>query len=211
MANFVHMESQAIEIGDKVRFLNEVGEGTVTQILSGTLLMVEDQNGFEFQHERGELILIGNREEEKAGYARVIPSVAEILQQEVSSEEQKAIEKQFKDRYAIADSRPASSDTVEVDLHMHQLVESQAGLDSGAMLELQLAHFERMLQIGVRQKTKRMVFIHGIGQGVLRHQIWTRIEQYYPGCACRSADPRRFGNGATEVWIGESASSRRSS
>ena len=67
MANFVHMESQAIEIGDKVRFLNEVGEGTVTQILSGTLLMVEDQNGFEFQHERGELILIGNREEEKAG------------------------------------------------------------------------------------------------------------------------------------------------
>ena len=138
MANFVHMESQAIEIGDKVRFLNEVGEGTVTQILRGTLLMVEDQNGFEFQHERGELILIGNLEEEKAGYARVIPSVAEILQQEVSSEEQKAIEKQFKDRYAIADSRPASSDTVEVDLHMHQLVESPMSFQLPPGLDVQV-------------------------------------------------------------------------
>ena len=205
------MDSRAIEIGDKVRFLNEVGEGTVTKILSGTLLMVEDQNGFEFQHERGELILIQNREEEKAGYARVLPSVAEILQQEVSSEQKRAIEKDFKDRYAQVDNRPASNDAVEVDLHMHQIVESQSGLDAGAMLELQLAHFERMLQIGVRQKTKRMVFIHGIGQGVLRHQIWSRIEQFYPDCTCRSADPRRFGNGATEVWIGESAMSRKNS
>ena len=211
MANFVHMGSQAIEIGDKVRFLNEVGEGTVTQILSSTHAMVEDQDGFEFQHATRELIRVEDREEESEGYARVIPSVAEILQQEVSTQEQKAIEKEFKERYAEANSRPVSNDTVEVDLHMHQLVDSQRGLTPAAMLELQLSHFERMLQIGVRQKTKRMVFIHGVGQGVLRHQIWSRIEQYYPDCACRSADPRRFGNGATEVWIGESAFSRRSS
>ena len=44
-----------------------------------------------------------------------------------------------------------------------------------------------MLQIGIRQRTKKMIFIHGIGQGVLRHQIWSRVEQYYPDCSCRSA------------------------
>tara|TARA_B110000285_G_scaffold235126_1_gene315009 strand:- start:2413 stop:3048 length:636 start_codon:yes stop_codon:yes gene_type:complete len=210
MANFVHMGYQAIEIGDKVRFLNEVGEGTVTQILSSTHAMVEDQDGFEFQHALRELIRVDDREEESEGYARVIPSVAEILAQEVSSQEQKAIEKEFKERYVEANNRPVSNDTEEVDLHMHQLVDSQRGLTAPAMLELQLAHFERMLLIGIRQKTKRMVFIHGIGQGVLRHEIWSRIEQFYPDCTCRSADPRRFGNGATEVWIGESAFSRRS-
>ena len=31
------------------------------------------------------------------------------------------------------------------------------------------------------------------------------VEQYYPDCSCRSADPRQYGNGATEVWIGEAA------
>ena len=205
------MGANNIAIGDKVRFLNDVGEGTVTKILDATHVMVEDEDGFEFQHSVRELILIHNREKEAEGYARVIPSVAEILQQEVSSKTQKLIEKDFKERYAEANSSPKAGDTEEVDLHMHHLVESQRGLTPSAMLELQLSHFERLLQIGVQQKRKRMIFIHGIGQGVLRHQIWSRIEQFYPDCTCRSADPRRFGNGATEVWIGESAFSRKKS
>jgi dsDNA-specific endonuclease/ATPase MutS2 len=49
------------------------------------------------------------------------------------------------------------------------------------MLELQLSHFERMLQIGIRQRMKKLVFIHGIGQGVLRHQIWSRVDSVLPG------------------------------
>lgn len=203
------MSSKNIEIGVKVRFLNDIGEGTVTKILDSTHVMVEDQDGFEFQHSTGELILVQDREKEAEGYDRAIPSVAEILQQEVSSKTQKLIEKDFKERYAEANNRPIGADTEEVDLHMHHLVDSQSGLEPAAMLELQLSHFERLLQIGVQQKKKRMIFIHGIGQGVLRHQIWSRIEQFYPDCTCRSADPRRFGNGATEVWIGESAFSRR--
>lgn len=203
------MSSKNIEIGVKVRFLNDIGEGTVTKILDSTHVMVEDQDGFEFQHSIRELILVQDRKREAEGYDRAIPSVAEILQQEVSSKTQKLIEKDFKERYAEANNRPIGSDTEEVDLHMHHLVDNQSGLEPAAMLELQLSHFERLLQIGVQQKKKRMIFIHGVGQGVLRHQIWSRIEQFYPDCTCRSADPRRFGNGATEVWIGEGAFSRR--
>ncbi len=202
------MASNAIQVGSKVRFLNDVGEGVVTQCMDKDQVMVEDQNGFEFPHAINQLILIVDRQAELSGYDRSVPTVAEILQQEVSSSDQRAIEKDFNSRYTEIQEKRLHTDQVEVDLHMHQLVDSQRGLTPGAMLELQLAHFERMLRIGIEQKTKRMVFIHGIGQGTLRHQIWSRIEQFYPNCSCRSADPRRYGSGATEVWIDERALSR---
>jgi dsDNA-specific endonuclease/ATPase MutS2 len=49
------------------------------------------------------------------------------------------------------------------------------------------------------------VFIHGVGQGVLRHQIRTSLDQHHPDCTFRDGDPRRYGSGATEVWLGQDA------
>ena len=149
--------------------------------------------------------MVEDAKEEKMAYERVIPTVLEIIQQDVSPDRKKRLEKDFKTKYKEANARAGERSDMEIDLHMHAIVDSQAGLDQGVMLELQLSHFERMLQIGIRQRMKKLVFIHGIGQGVLRHQIWSRVDQYYPDCTCRSADPRQYGSGATEVWIGERA------
>jgi len=168
-------------------------------------VMVEDDSGFEYPHFAKDLIVIQDSKTEAQAYERAIPSVLEILQQELTPERQKRMENEFKSKYAEASAHQHAGHEMEVDLHLHAIVDSQAGLSPGVMLELQIAHFERMLQIGIRQRTKKLVFIHGIGQGVLRHQIWSRVEQYYPDCSCRSADPRKYGSGATEVWVGESA------
>lgn len=199
------MTKNALQIGMKVRFLDDVGQGTITKIISEKEVMVEDENGFEYAHACSRLIVVENQQEEAMAYERAIPTVLEILQQEISSEHQRRLEKEFNHKYAAAQANPQRSQEMEVDLHIHALVDSQTGLTPATMLELQLAHFERMLQIGIRQRLKKIIFIHGIGQGVLRHQIWTRIEQYYPDCTCRSGDPRQYGNGASEVWIGQSA------
>jgi hypothetical protein len=199
------MESNALKVGTKVRFLDEVGHGMITKVISNAEVMVEDDNGFEYPYEAARLLVVKDIKEEKMAYERVIPSVLEIIQQDVPPERKKRLEKDFKTKYKEANHQASSRSDMEVDLHMHAIVDSQSGLDPAIMLELQLAHFERMLQIGVRQRMKKLVFIHGIGQGVLRHQIWSRVDQYYPDCSCRSADPRQYGSGATEVWIGERA------
>lgn len=195
-----------IEAGTRVRFLNEVGEGVVVQVLSKEKVMIADEDGFEYPYALKELIPVEDRKMEEAQYSRALPSVTEILSQEVSENRRKIIEKDFESRYRAVESnrREGTGAFSEVDLHMHQLVDSQVGLSPAAIIELQLAHFERLLRIGIQQRTKRMVFIHGVGQGVLRHEIWTRIEQFYPRCSCRSADPRKYGSGATEIWISES-------
>lgn len=188
-----------------MRFLNDVGEGTVTGYVNEAEVLVEDENGFEYAHAAKDLIPLASKTEMEQAYERVVPSVLEILQQEMDPNRQRKLEQDFKAKYSEAQARPSGGAVEEVDLHLHAIVDSQVGLSPGVMLELQIAHFERMLQIGIRQRTKKMVFIHGIGQGVLRHQIWSRVEQYYPDCSCRSADPRQYGNGATEVWIGQAA------
>jgi|TARA_Y100000385_G_scaffold289597_1_gene359569 hypothetical protein len=199
------MGLNALKVGTKVRFLDEVGNGIVTKILSEAKVMVEDDSGFEYPYDASRLLVIEDAKEEKMAYERVIPSVLEIVQQDLSAERKTRIEKDFKTKYKEANARSNERSDMEVDLHMHAIVDSQSGLEPSTMLELQLAHFERMLQIGIRQRMKKLVFIHGIGQGVLRHQIWSRVDQYYPDCSCRSADPREYGSGATEVWIGERA------
>jgi len=205
MTNFAHMAPNALKVGTKVRFLDEVGHGTITQVISLTEVLVEDDNGFEYPYDASRLLVVEDAKEEKMAYERVIPTVLEIIQQDVSPDRKKRLEKDFKTKYKEANARAGERSDMEIDLHMHAIVDSQAGLDQGVMLELQLSHFERMLQIGIRQRMKKLVFIHGIGQGVLRHQIWSRVDQYYPDCTCRSADPRQYGSGATEVWIGERA------
>ena len=205
MTNFAHMAPKALKVGTKVRFLDEVGHGTITKVISLAEVVVEDDNGFEYPYDASRLLVVVDAKEEKMAYERVIPTVLEIIQQDVSPDRKKRLEKDFKTKYKEANARAGERSDMEIDLHMHAIVDSQAGLDQGVMLELQLSHFERMLQIGVRQRMKKLVFIHGIGQGVLRHQIWSRVDQYYPDCTCRSADPRQYGSGATEVWIGERA------
>ena len=159
------MGSNAFKIGDKVRFLNDVGEGRVTAVQPDGQILVEDDNGFEYAHVPSDLIPMESRAEMEQAYERVVPSVLEILQQEMDPVRQRKLEQDFKSKYKEAQARSSGGAVEEVDLHLHAIVDSQLGLSPGVMLELQIAHFERMLQIGIRQRTKKMIFIHGIGQG----------------------------------------------
>lgn len=47
-----------INIGDKVRFLREVGGGKVTGFRKGGLVLVEDKDGFEIPMPEGDLVVI---------------------------------------------------------------------------------------------------------------------------------------------------------
>ena len=51
---------------------------------------------------------------------------------------------------------------MEVDLHIHELVDDQRGLPDRTKLAIQLGHFDRMMDIAKRQKLRRIVFIHGV-------------------------------------------------
>lgn len=200
------MEAKQLAPGTRVRFLNDVGEGVVLEWRSPDEVVVESEDGFDMIFPSRELLVVGNPAEEAEMYSRRVPTIEQILSKEVSPDQRRRMERDFDAKYKEAHTRPATNrqGVIEVDLHLHELVDSSRGLSPGAMLELQLSHFERMLQISIRERHRRVIFIHGIGQGVLRHAILTRIQQFYPECDARPGDPRQYGSGATEVYIRQS-------
>ena len=89
---------------------------------------------------------------------------------------------------------------MEIDLHLEKLVENEERLTDGEKLSFQLDYFERMLNTAIRLRKRRLVAIHGVGEGVLREEV-RKMLQYYEGCRFDDADPRRYGYGATAIDI----------
>ena len=131
--------------------------------------------------------------------------MSEVLARDISEEKQKKLQEAFDIKYANerATNQKRRGEFMEVDLHFHELVEDISGLKDRTKLDIQLNHFERMMRIAAEQRIRKVIFIHGVGQGVLRHQIRSRLEMYYPECSVRDANPREYGSGATEVLLGQ--------
>ncbi|MBL0340486.1 MAG: Smr/MutS family protein [Bacteroidetes bacterium] len=86
----------------------------------------------------------------------------------------------------------------EVDLHIEELKKDLAGLSNADMIQIQLAHFHKEMNAAMKQHFKRIVFIHGVGNGRLKQAIRDELRQY-PGIAFRDAAQTKYGHGATEV------------
>jgi len=192
-----------LKIGDRVRFLSATGEGEVVEIVSGDRVMVEDETGFSYEHAVADLIIIPDPSAEIEQYNRVEPNMSEIIHRNIDSN---AVEKAQRD-FTLKYGRKKESkgrrrgDFMEVDLHIHELVDSELGLDNRDILQIQIAHFERMLKRAEEQKVSKVVFIHGIGQGVLRGEIRKIIEMYYPNASFHDANYVEYGYGATEIRL----------
>jgi hypothetical protein len=100
-----------------------------------------------------------------------------------SSEEKQAIEKPAK----------------EVDLHIEKLRDDHDFLEKQEMLQIQLDHFRKNLDAAIVHKLESIVFIHGSGNGTLRHEIHKIISKHPQVQTFKDAQKEKFGYGATEV------------
>ena len=92
-------------------------------------------------------------------------------------------------------------ETIEVDLHIGQLLDNLNGLSNSDMLQYQLAKFEEIMNQNLNKKGQKIVFIHGKGNGVLRNEILKRLKQKYSFCEAQDASFLEYGYGATMVKI----------
>ena len=93
------------------------------------------------------------------------------------------------------------SDILEVDLHIDELLETTAGMNNFDMLKYQLDVVRRTIDENLKYKGKKIVFIHGKGEGVLRNAISQEIRRKYPRCLSQDASFQKYGFGATMVII----------
>lgn len=107
-----------------------------------------------------------------------------------------------RERVQAKQQRKAQRDEiVEIDLHAHSLLDTEAGMSAGDIKQYQLSVFHRTMQEHLLHKGKRIVFIHGKGDGVLRKAIIDELNHKYRQCEYQDASFQQYGFGATMVII----------
>ena len=189
--------------GDRVKFLNDEGEGTVVAFPSKGWVLVEDRDGFTYEHRIEDLVPVGSRLKEEEKYHSTQPDIVDVVERNLDQHFAKKARDQFKLLYKNkeANSVKRKGELMEVDLHIHELLDDHKGMGNSEIIAVQLEHFERTLRIAENKKIPRIVYIHGVGQGVLRAEIRKMLHQYYPHCEFLDASYSEYGYGATEVRI----------
>ncbi len=106
-----------------------------------------------------------------------------------------------KQQPARAEKKADRNTLVEIDLHAHELLETTAGMSAGDIKEYQMKVFRETMDAHLKEKGRRIVFIHGKGEGALRQAIVGELKRHYKSCTYQDASFQHYGFGATMVII----------
>lgn len=105
------------------------------------------------------------------------------------------------ERQPLAKKKSGTPDIIETDLHIHELLDTTAGLSNADILNYQLEKFREVMDTYKNKKGQKLVFIHGKGDGVLRNAIIKELRSQYKNAYYQDASFREYGFGATMVTI----------
>ncbi len=177
-----------IKVGDTVETIDDAIVGVVIKVSENTIT-IEDTDGFEFQFEANELMLSSNENTiENAIYNSDIEA---IIKEKETKKRRNTPTVKAKERHAPK---------FTVDLHIHHLTDSSRGMTNYDMLNLQLDTARRQLEFAIKKRIPKIIFIHGVGEGVLRQELETLFGRYN-NVKFYDADYKTHGSGATEVRI----------
>ena len=174
-----------LEIGNKVAVLDDVLKGKVTAI-NGAIISVETDDGMLFHFNQSELVKIGVEQHELTKFSDINNP---FLKEKIASQKPKK-SKFIKDKNEVI---------LEVDLHINQLVKSIRNLDNYDMLNIQLDTAKQKIEYAIQKRISTIVFIHGVGEGVLKSELYYLLNKY--PVKYFDASYKKYGLGATEVYV----------
>ncbi len=86
-----------------------------------------------------------------------------------------------------------------IDLHIERLTDRYMYLNDAEILDMQLRNFEKHLDQALLEGKNEIIFIHGVGAGVLKNQIHERLKSHRHVASFINRHHPLFGYGATEV------------
>ena len=174
-----------LEIGNKVAVLDDVLKGVIVDIKE-SIICVKTDDGMIFNFDKRELVKIEQEQHELSKFSDINNP---LLKEKITS--QKSKKSAFiKDKNEVI---------LEVDLHINQLVKSVRGLDNYDMLNLQLDTAKSKVEYAISKRIPKIVFIHGVGEGVLKSELNSLLNKY--PVKYYDASYKKYGLGATEVYI----------
>ena len=141
-------------------------------------------------------------------FFKVPAMVIQLLDNPLKAELEKLSEHDF--QQAIEHKEPKKkeqsialpdSDLVEVDLHIHELLDNFNNLTNTEMLTVQMNKFHEELANAINSGVKKIVFIHGVGNGTLKNELRRELQRKYSKYSTQDASFREYGYGATMVIL----------
>ena len=178
--------------GDKVSVLDEAMNGVVLSVKDNQAT-IETEDGFMMTFFVNELIKIHVT-------SNLMDSIRRINVSEVSKEKEIPKPRSFVKEKKSKNEIPAP----EFDLHIEKLVPNKRGMSNYDILTLQTETAKRHIEFAIRNRIPKIVFIHGVGEGVLKSELDFLLGRY-DNIAFAEANYQKYGQGATEVFIKQSA------
>ncbi|NND64186.1 MAG: Smr/MutS family protein [Flavobacteriaceae bacterium] len=175
-----------MKVGEKVAVLDDAITGVIRRIEGDTVFIMSDLD-FEMSFSKSELVVV---DKEMAIESMDSKNINEILAEKEPKTKSKPKSKE----------KSKKSPPFEVDLHIQQLTNNDKRMSNYEMLNLQLDTAKRQLEFAFQKKIQRIIFIHGVGQGVLRAELEFLLKRY-DNLKFQDADYQKYGNGALEVYI----------
>ncbi len=175
-------------IGDKVEVLDDALKGVVVAI-NADIISIETTEGFSLDFHESEIIKTGNEQKKFISTSNV--EFSEIIKEKQTPRRSKSPRIKPKERNAPP---------MEVDLHIEKLVNSYKGMSNYDILNHQLETAKRQIEFAARKRIQKIVFIHGVGEGVLKAELDFLLGRY-DNLKFYDADFQKYGIGATEVYI----------
>ena len=180
--------AQKFEIGDKVAVLDDDISGVVIKVQNNEI-SVETTDNFVMTFFVNELVKINNSNELSGFFST--QSLGSVLKDK----------EEPKKRSFVKEKRSRKDEFVlEVDLHIEKLVHSKRGMSNYDILTLQMETAKRQLDFAIKNRMPKVVFIHGVGEGVLKAELDFMLGRY-DNISFQDANYQKYGLGATEVYI----------
>lgn len=180
-----------IKVGNTVFVIDEDFSGIVKKI-DGLKVTFSCDDGFEYTYFKDQLIVIdedGNASHEVKAFKQTKHST--ILPKLVEANPTSFFENSIK----FKGKKP------EFDLHIEEIAHKKKFSTKHEALLFQLDYVRHIIHLAYRRRIPRIVFVHGVGKGVLREELRKMLRHDYPNVEYFDGAYQKFGSGATEIII----------
>lgn len=182
------MSTELFNIGDKVSVLDDAIDGVVVGVKNKDIT-IETTDGFMMTYFVNELIKINKSSE--LNHINKSDTLDKINIDKQPSKKQ---------NIPVFKSDKIERGVPEFDLHIEKLVKNPRGMSNFDILTIQTETAKKHLEFAIRNRIPKIVFIHGVGEGVLKAELDFMLKNF-DNISFQDANYQKYGLGATEIYF----------
>ena len=176
------------KIGDEVSVLDDAINGVVIGIKNNEVV-IETEDGFPMTYFVNQLI-------KNFKTSSLSKNIGSFNSDKIKQDKEISKPRSFVKETKVKGEIPPP----EFDLHIEKLVKNYKGMNNFDILNMQSETAKRHIEFAIRNRIPKIVFIHGVGEGILKAELDFLLGRY-DNVVFQDANYQKYGLGATEIYF----------